>query len=203
MPTYKPPTTSPTLIRSLGLPASEVAWGVFLERYGPLIEARCRAAGLQAADAEDVRSTVCAALVEALRGFRLDPARRFRGYVGRAVDHAICDLWRTIGRRPGWVGRGGDTSGGPPEALAGLGAEVDEAVEERLLALFGAMERVRAEVGDDAWDAFRLTALEGCSGAEAAARIGTSPAAVYMAKSRVLTRLRRAAGASEGEAAAG
>jgi len=53
---------------------------------------------------------------------------------------------------------------------------------------------VRFEVGPAAWQAFWLTAVDGLSGAEAAARLGQTPAAVFMAKSRVLARLRAAAG---------
>ncbi len=40
------------------------------------------------------------------------------------------------------------------------------------------------------WDAFRLTALEGLSGAEAAGRLGMKVAAVYVARSEVQKRLR-------------
>jgi RNA polymerase sigma-70 factor (ECF subfamily) len=39
------------------------------------------------------------------------------------------------------------------------------------------------------WEAFRLTALEGRSGAEAAAELGMTVAAVFKAKSRVLKML--------------
>ncbi len=50
------------------------------------------------------------------------------------------------------------------------------------------MERVRPRVAPKTWDAFRLTALEGCSGATAAARLGMKITRVYGAKSEVTRR---------------
>ena len=52
------------------------------------------------------------------------------------------------------------------------------------------MTRVRLRVAAPTWDAFRLTALEGLSGAEAGAKLGMKVAAVYVARSEVQKRLR-------------
>ena len=197
--TYETPTTSPTLLHLLILPGSDEAWAQFVERYGPLVDRRCRAARLQAADAEDIRSAVFAHLLAAFRTFRHDPARRFRGYLQRVVDNAVASHWRTLGRRPGWVGAGGETCDDLPESLAGLGAELDERIRAQTQAMSRLIEGVRATVGTDAWEAFRLTAVEGLSGAEAAEALGKTPAAVFMAKSRVLARLRAAVEASRRE----
>lgn len=190
MDTHHEPTTSPTLLHWLALPGADEAWEVFIDRYGPLIDARCRRAGLQPADADDIRAVVCAQLVVSLRGFRYDPARRFRGYLKRVVDNAIISHWRTLRCRPGWVGRGGEPEGAPPESFVDLGEVLEEQIRSRLDAVFRAIDRVRCEVGAEAWQAFALTTFEGLTGAEAAARLGKSPAAVYMAKCRVLARLR-------------
>jgi RNA polymerase sigma-70 factor (ECF subfamily) len=57
--------------------------------------------------------------------------------------------------------------------------------------LYGwAAERVRAEVQPATWLAFQRTALEGASGEAVARETGQSVAAVYLAKSRVMKRLR-------------
>ena len=191
---FNPPTTSPTLLRLLALPGADEAWGTFLDRYGPLIDARCRAARLQPADADDIRAVVCAGLVESLRSFRHDPARRFRGYLQTVVENAIRTHWRRLRRRPGWVGRGLEAADALPEPLAGLGAELDDQIRARIDGVLRAVDRVRFEVGPDAWAAFSLTALDGLSGGEAAALLGKSAAAVFMAKGRVLARLRAEAG---------
>src|SRR3954451_15538079 len=141
------PTTSPTLLRLLALPGSDEAWEVFIDRYGPLIDDRCRRAGLQPADADDIRAGIYAHLVRSLRSFRHDPVRRFRGYLQRVVDNAIRTHWRTLRRRPGWVGRGGDADDTPPGPLAALGAELDEQILARVDGVLRVVDQVRVEVG--------------------------------------------------------
>jgi RNA polymerase sigma-70 factor (ECF subfamily) len=186
-------STSPTLLRSLFGPGADAAWPTFVERYAPLVADRCRRAGLQPADADDVRQQVFAHLSRALAGFRYDPGRRFRGYLTRAVDNAIRSRWRALARKPGLVGRGGRDL---PEPLAALPADLDDVLSEELASVSRVVEAVRFEVGADAWAAFWLTTMDGLSGAEAAARLGKTPSAVYVAKSRVLARLRAALGSS-------
>lgn len=181
-------STHPSLLAAVR-GASSASWAVFVERYTPLVDERCRAAGLQPADAADVRQQVFAQLVKALVGFRYDPARKFRGYLTVVVQNAIRTHWRTLDRTPGSVAWG---DGALPEPLAVLPAELDDGIRDALEELGRVTELVRFEVGPEAWAAFWLTAVDGLSGADAAARLGKRPSAVYMAKSRVLARLRAA-----------
>lgn len=189
-----PPTTSPTLLGLLALPGSDDAWKVFVDRYSPLIDDRCRRAGLQPCDAEDVRGTVCMQLVAAMKGFRYDPSCRFRGYLQRVVENAIRTHWRILRRRPGWVGWGGEQADSIPEPLVELGAEHDDRLRSQVDELQRMLERLRLEVGPENWRAFELTVVEGLSGIEAARRLGKSAAAVYTAKCRVRKRLMAEAG---------
>jgi RNA polymerase sigma-70 factor (ECF subfamily) len=55
-----------------------------------------------------------------------------------------------------------------------------------------AMEQIKGEFQETTWRAFRLTAVEGVAATEAARQVGLSPGAVYVAKSRVLARLKEA-----------
>ena len=55
-----------------------------------------------------------------------------------------------------------------------------------------AMEQVKQEFQDNTWKAFWLTAVEGRAAAEASQQTGLSAGAVYVAKSRVLARLKEA-----------
>jgi hypothetical protein len=50
---------------------------------------------------------------------------------------------------------------------------------------------VRPRVAPRTWDAFRLTALEGCTGAAAAAQLEMKVAQVYVAKSEIKGMTRR------------
>ncbi len=53
------------------------------------------------------------------------------------------------------------------------------------------MDRIKGEFQDSTWQAFWLTAVDGLAAAEAARQVGISPGAVYVAKSRVLARLKQ------------
>ena len=60
--------------------------------------------------------------------------------------------------------------------------------QRRLAAL--AMERVKNEFQENTWRSFWLTAVEGVAVPEVAKQIGLTPGAIYVAKSRVLARLK-------------
>ena len=69
------------------------------------------------------------------------------------------------------------------EARDELTRRLQETFDQELLEL--ATARVRARVEERTWEAYRLTALEGLSGAEAAARVGMQVGTAYKAKSKV------------------
>ncbi len=64
-------------------------------------------------------------------------------------------------------------------------------VEFDLELLEEAERRVRERAEPQTWEAYRLTAIEGLSGAEAAARLGMKVAAVFVSRSHVVKRLRK------------
>ena len=61
-----------------------------------------------------------------------------------------------------------------------------------------AAEQIRGEFRDSTWKAFWLTAVEGREPGDAAAAAGISIGVVYIAKSRVMARLRAVIEAVEG-----
>jgi RNA polymerase sigma-70 factor (ECF subfamily) len=121
--------------------------------------------------------------------FIYDSSGSFRGWLKTLAHHAWRDL--AAERRRAGVG-GGD---GPIlELLASLQAG-DDLVEQldaefRREVLDHAMERVQQRVAARTWDAFRLTALEGSSGAAAAERLEMKIARVYGARSVVTAMIR-------------
>jgi RNA polymerase sigma-70 factor (ECF subfamily) len=177
--------TSPTLLGRLGQePTNQAAWEEFVERYGRRIYAWCRQWGLQDADAQDVTQMVLTRLAQRLRTFAYDSSGSFRGWLRTLTHHAWCDFVAAR-ERPG---RGSGDSAVESclhtvEARADLLAVLEEAFDRELFD--EASARVRLRVSPRIWDAFRLTALEGQSGAEAAAQLGMQIAAVFKAKSRV------------------
>ena len=67
--------------------------------------------------------------------------------------------------------------------------EVWELEYQRRLASL-AMDRIKGEFQQNTWQAFWLTAVEGLAAADVARQVGMSPGAIYVAKSRVLARLK-------------
>ncbi|OWK43177.1 RNA polymerase sigma factor [Fimbriiglobus ruber] len=178
--------TSVTLLARLGGASADApAWGEFLRRYGPQVLGWCRHFRLQDADAEDVAQDVLLRVSKQMKSFRYDPGRSFRGWL-KTVTRAAWADWLEA-RRRGFVGGSGDTAA--RAALESVAARDDlvsrlEAEFDREL-LDTATAQVRDRVEPQTWEAFRLTAIDGLSGAEAAEQLGMKVAAVYVAKGRV------------------
>ena len=182
--------TSLTLLARLrDTPADQSAWGQFVARYGGKIYGWCRHWELQGADAEDVTQEVLLKLSSKMQDFRYDRSGSFRAWLKTLTHHAWQDFV-TSRRRAGEADGGSairdvlQTVEAREDLLARLGEEFDREL------LDAATARVRQRVQPHTWDAFRLVALEGHSGAEAAARLGMKVAAVFVAKGRVQKMLR-------------
>jgi RNA polymerase sigma-70 factor (ECF subfamily) len=182
-------TRASLLVRLRAGAADPDAWRQFVLLYGPLLMAWGRRWGLQEADAEDVTQTVLLKLAGRLRSFEYDPTRRFRGFLRVVAQGVWVDLL-SAGRRevPGSGDSAVEAALGSAPARDDLAARLEAAYDRELLDL--ATQRVQARVEPHTWSAFRLTALEGRSGAEAAAVLGLPVPAVFVAKSRVQKMLR-------------
>jgi RNA polymerase sigma-70 factor (ECF subfamily) len=167
-----------------------LAWNEFVGIYGPLIYSFARRRGLQDADAADLTQEVLRAVSCSITQFQYDPDRGgFRRWLFTVTRNELADFVGRARRSP--VGAG-DT--GMREFLERQPAVVDEArlwdEEYRRQLLDWAAERVRNEVRESTWQAFWQTAVEGRGAEEVANRLGMSVGAVYIAKSRVIARLR-------------
>ena len=179
------PRTSPTLLGRLRhSPADQSAWVEFVDRYGRRIYGWCRRWGLQDADAEDVTQIILARLSNKMQEFAYDPTRSFRGWL-MTVAHNVWSDFVSDRRRAGLTI--GDTTViellNSVEVGDDLTRQLDEECQRDLLE--NAMLRVRQRVEARTWDAFRLLALEGRSGAETATQLGMKVATVFVARSKV------------------
>jgi len=170
-------------------PTNQAAWGEFVEHYGRRVYDWCRKWKLQEADAEDVTQTVLLKLADKMKTFAYDPERSFLGWLKTVAHHAWVDFQESRGR----AGRGsGDSQVG--ELLDSVAARDDlvRSLEEQFdhELLEETSGRIRLRVAPQTWEAFRLSAVEGLSGAETAERIGMQVAQVYVAKRRVQKMLR-------------
>jgi RNA polymerase sigma factor (sigma-70 family) len=179
-------------------PSDQAAWGEFVQRYAPKIYRWCRQWKLQEADAEDVTQDVLAKLADKLRTFDYDPALSFRGWLKTVTQHALSD-YLSERRRCG----SGSGDSAVAQMLESLEARTDlvthlaEVFDRELLE--EALARVQLRVPPRRWEAFRLTALEGLSGAEVAARLKMNVTTVFTSKCKVQKLVREEIKRLEGE----
>ena len=175
--------TSATLLGRLrSAPTDQAAWGDFVERYGPRIYGWCRRWNLQEADAQDVTQDVLLRLSEKLRTFHYDATGSFRGWLRTLARHACSDF---VACRPSAAAGGTEVADVllSLEARGDLEQRLDEEFDRELLE--EAAARVRLRVEPRTWEAFRLLALEGMTGANAASALGMKVATVFVARSKV------------------
>jgi RNA polymerase sigma-70 factor (ECF subfamily) len=165
-------------------PSDQAAWSELVTHYGGKIHAWCLRWGLQEADSQDVTQDVLLKLAKAMRDFTYDPTRSFRAWLKTLTNHALSDFLESRPRSP--QGSGDSQMLDllhSVEARADLLQRLEAEFDRELLEV--AMTRVRLRVEPQTWEAFRLTAIEGFSGAEAADRIPMQVAQVFVAKRRV------------------
>jgi RNA polymerase sigma-70 factor (ECF subfamily) len=164
------------------------SWGTFVDVYAPLIYHYCRLRGLQDADAADVGQEVLAQVARSIRSFEYRPERgRFRDWLGALTRHKIARLQKAQGRNG--CGVGGDL------AESAGGSDVPQADAEwtsefcaRVLEV--ALSRVRPDFEPKTWRAFEQVWVDGRTAADTARDLNLPVGSVYVAKSRVLRRLR-------------
>jgi RNA polymerase sigma factor (sigma-70 family) len=184
------PLTRASLLVQLRDGANHSAWQEFINLYGPVVYGFARKRGLQDADAADLMQDVMRSVSAAIN--RLDYDRKlgtFRGWLFTITRNKIFSFLSARRIRP--QGSGDSTTNqmlnSHPDP--GDGSDAWEMEYQRRLAS-QAMERVKGEFQENTWRAFWLTAVDGIAAAEAAKQVGISPGAIYVAKSRVLARLK-------------
>jgi RNA polymerase sigma-70 factor (ECF subfamily) len=179
----------PSLLRRICDPGDTRAWQTFVDVYGPLIYRHARSRGLQDADAAEVTQDVLLQVSRSIQTFEYRPEQaRFRDWLGTVTENKI----RTFcTRKAGIVRAEGET--GTAGALAGLAAAVPETSWEEAFhahLLQAALARTRPHFEEQTWRAFELVWQDQRPEAEVAHELGQRINWVYLAKSRVLKRLR-------------
>jgi RNA polymerase sigma-70 factor (ECF subfamily) len=175
-------TTSPSLLQRLRQPASADAWERFVRLYTPLLFYWARRLGLQDQDAADLVQDVLIVLVRKLPELQYQPGKSFRGWM-RTV---LMNKWRDRPHARPPVPLDSDVQPQSPED-----AEALEESEYRLYVIGRALRLMVAEFEPATWQACWETVVCGRPAGEVAAELGISVNAVYLARSRVLGRLRQ------------
>lgn len=190
--------THPSLLVRIRNTDDAAAWSEFVEIYSPLIYGFSRKQGLQDADAVDVTQDVLRIVARSIGRLEYDPVRgSFRGWLFTIVRNELKDWFSR--QRSAVVGTGDSSAVRRFEELpaddSDNSAVWDQEHQRRLFEW--ASERVRTEVQESTWFAFWETAVKGHSGKDVALELGISVAAVYLAKSRVMARLKELVQISE------
>lgn len=170
-------------------PDDPTVWSEFVDWYGRNIHAWCRAWGLQESDAQDVTQEVFLNLSLKMRSFCYDNKGSFRAWLKTLTRRA----WQAYATKQKKAGRGsGDESTveilNEIKAREDLTQRLEEAFDEELLKEASNLVKLRVE--PRTWEAFNLLAVEGLSGADAAARLQMKVATVFVARSKVQKMLR-------------
>ncbi len=182
--------TRPSLLLRLRNPRDSEAWRTFVETYTPLVYAYCRRRGLQASDVADVTQEVMAQVLRSIAEFSYEPQRgRFRDWLGTITRTKLARFLARNARAG--KGEGGD-AGAEDLTLHVEAPETDtlwtEGFHARVLEV--AMTRARPDFQEATWTIFEHAWVSGQAAPDVAQELGVPIESVYIAKSRVLKRLR-------------
>jgi RNA polymerase sigma-70 factor (ECF subfamily) len=175
-------TTSLSLLEQIRGPDQTAAWNRFVRLYTPLLYSWAHRLGLAADDAADLVQEIFLLLLRKLPEFEYDPSRRFRAWLWTLTRNKYRDFRKARVSLP---------VGNLPELPDNN--EGDEGIAEaeyRAYLVARCLELAREEFEVVTWTAFQQYVIAGRPVAEVAAQLGISANAVYLAKSRVLRRLR-------------
>jgi RNA polymerase sigma-70 factor, ECF subfamily len=184
--------TSATLLERLNDRSDSVAWRRLVDLYSPLIKAWLRQHGVSAGDAEDLTQDVLGVVVREVSRFRHNGrAGAFRTWLRTITTNCLRRSWRSRRRRV--------EAANQPDLAALLDQLEDPASDlsrrwdwehdQHVLARL--LELIEPEFEASTWQAFWRQVNDGVPASVVAAELRISVNAALIAKSRVLTRLRR------------
>jgi RNA polymerase sigma-70 factor (ECF subfamily) len=184
--------TSISLLDRLREQPDSTGWQRLVDMYTPLIRGWLRRHGLPPQEADDLVQEVLTVVVRRLPEFRrAERTGAFRRWLRTITVNCLRDFWKRQRTRPRATGDSDflhvlDQLEDPESALSRLwDEEHDRHVTQRLL------EMIRPQFETSTWEAFQRVALHGVPPDQVAAELGMSVNAVFIAKSRVLCRLRQ------------
>jgi RNA polymerase sigma-70 factor (ECF subfamily) len=166
-------------------------WQRLTALYRPLVLWWCRQRVSRYEDAEDLTQEVFATVLTRIGDFDRQHRGSFRAWLKTITQFKLLEYWKQRQHHPAAAG-GSDARQAleqtpDPHAASSL---ADDEVSERRILLQSALELIRPEFEPRTWQA-AMRVLEGQPAATVAADLGITRNAVFIAKSRVLARLRK------------
>ncbi len=195
------PDTRASLILRLSDPTDVEAWERFAAIYQPLVYRLARSKGFQHADAQELVQEVMLAISRAVEGWVPDPrGARFRDWLFRIARNLMINFLTRRKYRPLGTGHSG---------IADLlnqqcDPKCDEStlfdLEWRREVFHWAAEQVQSQVTGNTWEAFWRSSVDGLAIKDVAEQLHMTVGSVYIARSRVIYRLREQVKQFEGRA---
>lgn len=185
------PETRLSLLARLRDPTDQEAWREFTAIYQPLVLRLGVQRGLQHADAQEVAQEVLLAVAGAIERWEPDPNRAsFRTWLFRIARNLMINLLKQKQRLP--LAAGGTDMIELLQQQPARDGDSEWFDQEFRRELFRwAAERIRGEFRESTWQAFWRTCVVGEDIAVVADRLKLSVGAMYVARSRVMTRLKQ------------
>jgi RNA polymerase sigma factor (sigma-70 family) len=189
------PTTRPSLLVRLRDLQDQQSWEEFYTIYQPLVFRMARNQGFQDADASELSQEVFLAVASAIERWDPDPQRgSFRGWLFRIARNLMINWLAYRRRHPTGTGNSDMhkllAEHPDPCELDGEDSAVFDR-EYKRQAFAWAADQIRHEFHKSTWQAFWLTSVENQPVPEAAEKLNISVGAVYIARSRIMARLRQ------------
>jgi RNA polymerase sigma-70 factor (ECF subfamily) len=184
-------TTSHSLLESVRAGPDGLAWRRWHGIYEPLIHTWLRRHGLIDNDRDDVSQDVLTVVVRRLPEFRHNGrVGAFRLWLKTIAINCLREHWKKRQNDPRLAAASGvlDEWADPKSELS---SAWDREHDRHLLRKL--MDLLEPEFEPATWAAFRGVVIEGRAAEDVAADLGVTRNVVYVAKSRVLTRLRHEA----------
>jgi RNA polymerase sigma-70 factor, ECF subfamily len=182
-------TSSSLIVRAIARDAD--AWRRLSALYAPLVYRWARRANLQSHDAADVVQEVFRGVATHLADFRRDrPGDSFRGWLWTITRNKVRDHYRRRAARQ-------EDDGAAAQARLQEAAEATDddtsapATDANMELAHRVLSLVQGDFEPRTWQAFWRTAINGASPRDVGDELSMTIGAVYMAKSRVLARIRQ------------
>lgn len=183
------PETNQSLIARVQDLGDGASWAEFLGIYQPVVYRMARRRQLQDADALDVMQKVFLSISRNIEGWEMGENKPpFRAWLTTIASNAIT---KELARRPRDRATGTTSIAECLESQPDPGVTTNEILAEtRQEAIRWATEQIRFEFSPEIWKLFELTSIHSTPIAEVAKRSGRSAGSIYIARFRVITRLK-------------
>jgi RNA polymerase sigma factor (sigma-70 family) len=192
--------TRQTLLWKIRDSGDRRSWREFVEIYTPLLYNYFRARGLQEADAADLGQEVMRSVAGAIARFDYDPDKgTFRSWLYTIARNKLNTFFKKNAKHKQGSGR--------TTVLRLVEQTIDERqdpdamweLEHRKRMVAWACEKIRDEFQPKTWEAFERVAVGREDAAKVASDLGLKVGSVYVAKSRVTSKLKETIESVAGE----